>query len=152
MKKMVYMLAIVGSLSMAGTTAFAQTKYGQEFAISEVMTVNSFKEAIADKKELKNVKVEGWISQVCQAEGCWMKLKNEGGQDILVKFKDHAFLIPKDQAGKSTIVYGTAVRKVVSVKERKHMAEDAGASKAEIDKITEPKEELRIDATGIVIM
>ncbi len=155
MKRTFYSAAIAVCICMGSGTvaAQAQTKYGKEFNIGhDVMTVKSFKEAIADKKDLKDIKVEGWISQVCQAEGCWMKLKNDEGDDILVKFKDHSFLIPKDLAGNATVVHGDATRKIVSVKERKHMAEDAGASEEEIAKITEPKEELRIDATGIVIM
>ena len=155
MKKILYSIAVAGCLCVLNNdkaTAQERTPYGKEFTIENVMTINSFKEAIADKKELKNVKLEGRISQVCQAEGCWMKLKNENGEDILVKFKDHSFLIPKDLAGHATVVHGDATRKVVSVKERKHMAEDAGASAEEIAKITEPKEELRIEATGIVIM
>ena len=154
MKKVLYSIAVAACLCIGSNYASAQEqiKYGKEFTVNNVMTIHSFKEAIGDKKELKNIKLEGRISQVCQAEGCWMKLKNENGEDILVKFKDHAFLIPKDLAGNATIVHGDASRKVISVKERKHMAEDAGMSKEEIEKITEPKEELRIDATGIIVM
>lgn len=154
MKKILYSIAIAGCLCIASNNLAAQerTQYGKEFPTEHVMTISSFKTAIGDKKELKNVTLEGRISQVCQAEGCWMKLKNEDGEDIFVKFKDHAFLIPKDLAGKATVVHGTATRKVVSVKERKHLAEDAGISKEEIEKITTPKEELRIDATGIIVM
>ena len=95
--------------------------------------------------------VKAKVGEVCQAEGCWMKLKNPEGQDIFVKFKDHAFLIPKDLAGHSAVVYGTAIRKTVSVEDQRHYAEDAGKTKEELAAITEPKVELRIDATGVVI-
>jgi hypothetical protein len=154
MKKILYSLAIAGCMCIGSNNLSAQekTKYGKDFSIENVMTINSFKTAIGDKKELKNITLEGRISQVCQAEGCWMKLKNEDGEDIFVKFKDHSFLIPKDLAGKASVVHGTATRKVVSVAERKHLAEDAGVGKEEIEKITTPKEELRIDATGIIVM
>jgi hypothetical protein len=154
MKKILYSIAVAGFLCMGSAQVMAQeqTKYGKEFTTGNVMTVNSFKTAIAGKKELKNIQLEGWISQVCQAEGCWMKLRNDGGEDILVKFKDHSFLIPKDLAGNAALVHGNATRKVIPVEERRHMAEDAGVSKEEIAKITEPKEEIRIEATGTVVI
>lgn len=127
------------------------TKYGDEFAIKNVQTMQSLSKTMKDKKEVSDVILEGRISQVCQAEGCWMKLKNETGEDVLVKFKDHAFLVPKDVAGKAAIVTGTAVKKEVSVDELRHLAEDAGASEAEIAKITSPKTEMHIEATGVMI-
>ena len=151
MKKLFFIAAVT---LCAGTTSFAQngwTKYGQEFKIEGVHTMRSLTKAMTDKKELENVKLEGRISEVCQAEGCWMKLKNEEGADVFVKFKDHAFLVPKDLSGKAAIVTGKAIRKQVSVDELRHLAEDAGASEAEIAKITSPKEELRIDAIGVMV-
>ncbi|RYD57932.1 MAG: DUF4920 domain-containing protein [Sphingobacteriales bacterium] len=144
---------IAGLCLIAATTSVeAKDKYGKAFKANKATTVKSFTTTMKDQKEADDVVVKGTIAQVCQAEGCWIKLKNDaGGEDILVKFKDHAFLVPKDIAGKSVVVNGKAVKKVTSVDERKHMAEDAGASEEEIAKITTPKEELRIDATGIVV-
>src|SRR5690606_37471455 len=121
--------------------ADAQSKYGQDFEKTNIIDVSSLEKKMKGKKEMSNVVVTGELSQVCQAEGCWVKLKNENGEDVLVKFKDHAFLVPKDLTG-TVVVNGTATKKVISVKERKHMAEDAGASQSDIDAITEPKEEL----------
>lgn len=155
MKKAFKMLLIAGSMS-AGFTAYAQdrtvTEYGEKFEIKEVHTMQSLADAIAGKKELKNIELEGMVSEVCQAEGCWIKLDNHDGDDIMVKFKDHAFTVPKDVAGKSAIVKGNAIRKTVSVKELKHLAEDAGATKEEIEAITEPQETVMIEATGISLM
>lgn len=150
--KKIFFIAAIG-LFTGITPSFAQngwTKYGQEFQIENVQTMQSLTKLMADKKEAE-VKLEGRISQVCQAEGCWMKLKNDGGEDIFVKFKDHSFVIPKDLAGRAAIVTGKAVKKEVSVKELRHLAEDAGASEAEIAKIDKPKQELRIEATGVMI-
>jgi uncharacterized protein YdeI (BOF family) len=151
--KKIFVVLVAGML-VCGFSAptFAKGKktkaYGKEFKAKQAMTVAEFNEAMYSKDEA-DVTVTGEIAQVCQAEGCWLKLKNEKGEDILVKFKDHAFLVPKDMKGK-VVVNGKAVRKTVSVDERKHMAEDAGASEDEIAKITEPKQELRIDATGLI--
>lgn len=152
MKKL--FIAMVAGICLTATAASveAKDKYGKAFKANKAVTVKSFAGDMKDQKEVEDVVVKGTIAQVCQAEGCWIKLKNDaGGEDILVKFKDHAFLVPKDIAGKSVVVNGKAIKKVISVDERKHMAEDAGASETEIAKITTPKEELRIEATGIVV-
>lgn len=150
--KKVFTLAIAGLLMCGSLPAIAKDKkaksYGVEFKTKNVMTVEEFNELMYSK-DAAEVTVAGEIAQVCQAEGCWLKLKNTAGEDILVKFKDHSFLVPKDMTGK-VVVNGTAVRKEISVEERRHMAEDAGASDDEIAKITEPKQELRIDATGLI--
>lgn len=127
------------------------TSYGKVFRMTRTMSVSNFNEAIKNVEKIENVIVSGTIAQVCQAEGCWLKLKNPEGEDILVKFKDHSFTIPKDLAGRNVLVNGTATRKTISIKERIHMAEDAGASKEEIAKINGPKTEIRIESTGIII-
>jgi hypothetical protein len=138
---------------MATTGAMAQkaTAYGKKFSAKNAKTPKELVGDLAEKPQVENVVLTGKISQVCQAEGCWMKVENPGGEDIFVKFKDHSFLIPKDLAGHKTIVYGTAMKKVVSVEERRHMAEDAGASAETIAAINEPKSEYRIEATGITV-
>jgi hypothetical protein len=46
---------------------------------------------------------------------------------------------------------GKAFKEVTSVDELRHYAEDAGDSKEEIAKITEPKTELKFEATGVVL-
>ena len=144
-------------LLATGQTTFAQngngTKYGQEFTVNadDVMTVSSFNNNMKGKTELPNVVVQGKITQVCQAAGCWVKLYNDAGEEIMVKFKDHSFFVPKDIAGKTITVYGTGEKKVIPVKELRHLAKDAGASKDDIKKITAPKEEVRIIATGAIV-
>jgi hypothetical protein len=42
--------------------------------------------------------------------------------------------------------------KVTPVKELQHYAEDAGKSKEEIAKITEPKKEIVMNAKGILVL
>ncbi|WP_276134617.1 DUF4920 domain-containing protein [Polluticoccus soli] len=152
MKKLLFIAAV--TLFAGANTTFAQNnwaKYGQEFKIENVHTMRSLNKAMTDKTELDNIKLEGRISQVCQAEGCWVKLKNAEGEDVFVKFKDHAFVVPKDLSGRAAIVTGKAIKKEVSVDEQRHLAEDAGASEAEIARINTPKQELRIEAVGVMV-
>lgn len=126
--------------------------YGKALKATSVQTPESVTKAMADKTSMNNVAIRGEVSQVCQAEGCWLKLKNNGGDDLFVKMKGHAFFVPKDIAGKTAVIYGNVMKKTVSVAEQKHLAEDAGTAQAEIDAITTPKDEMRIEATGVTVM
>lgn len=65
----------------------------------------------------------GRIAQVCQAEGCWMVLE-DNGQSARVMFKDHAFLIPKDSIGNAQVV-GVLSRKQLSDEQIQHLREDS---------------------------
>src|SRR5688572_8432156 len=90
-----------------GTSAIAQTgtKYGKEFKEENAVDVATFMQAIDKKSEIKDVTVKGTITQVCQAAGCWVKLKNENGPDLFVKFKGDKFLVPADVAGQEITVH-----------------------------------------------
>lgn len=125
--------------------------YGTSFTPDGAITVSEFNSEMSDKDSMDNVVVIGELSEVCQKMGCWVKMKNDDGEDIFVKFKGHDFFVPKDYAGKQAIVKGTATREVTPVDEQRHYLEDAGASEEEIAAITEPKEELKIEATGIIV-
>ncbi len=149
MKK--YILLLLAAFCLHASEADAKKAYGKSFKVQSVQTPEQLVARLESQPTIPKVVVKGKISQVCQAEGCWMKLKNTAGEDMLVKFKDHSFLVPKDIAGKNAVVYGTAMRKTVSVDEQRHMAEDAGKSASEIEAIKEPKNEVRIEATGIVV-
>lgn len=143
--------AMVALTLTVSVNAQETNSYGKAFKIEKVVPADELASRIGDRKKLDKVVVEGEITAVCQAAGCWMKLKNSNGQDIFVKFKDHEFLVPKDLAGRKAYVFGQASKKLVSIEDQRHYAEDAGKSEEEIAAITEPKEELRIDATGVVI-
>ena len=99
-----------------------------------------------------NLKFASNINEVCSKKGCWMKLPaGETEETIMVRFKDYGFFMPLDSQGKEVIVEGKAFVKEVSVDELKHYAEDAGKSKEEIAKITEPKMELAFEASGVLM-
>jgi hypothetical protein len=71
---------------------------------------------------------------------------------MLVRAKDHAFLMPENIVGKTVLIEGNATVKEVSEEMRKHYAEDAGKSKEEIAKITEPKKEIVFQAVGVKVL
>ncbi len=80
-----------------------------------------------------------------------MNLEIPGDEDVSVKFKDYGFFVPKDIEGKEVVVEGKAFLKEVSVEDQKHFAQDAGKSKEDIDKITQPKQELSFLAEGVLL-
>lgn len=99
-----------------------------------------------------DVKVTGKVKEVCKAEGCWLKMETADGGAMMIKMKDHKFLVPLSMNGKTIVVDGTATLKETSVKMLKHYAEDAGKSKEEIDAIKAPKKEITMQAKGILVL
>lgn len=114
-----------------------------------------FDEAIEKINEVDSLamKITANVTEVCQAKGCWMNVVGDKTKDkaFFVKFKDYGFFMPKDCAGKKVILDGIAYKEITSVDELRHYASDKGASKEEIEKITEPKEELKFLASGVLL-
>lgn len=102
-------------------------------------------------KEKADVKVRGKVVEVCQAEGCWLKMQT-GKSSLMIKMKDHSYFVPLALTGKTIIADGTASVKETSVAMLKHYAEDGGKSKATIAAITKPRKEIVFDAKGILVL
>ena len=96
-------------------------------------------------------KMTGEVKEVCQAKGCWMTLNLEDGKEVMVKFKDYGFFVPKDIAGKEVIINGLAYVDDMPIEEQQHYAEDAGKTSNEIANIVEPKRTLSFEADGVLI-
>lgn len=105
-----------------------------------------------DNKKVENVAVKGKVTDVCDKKGCWLTIQTEDNSQFFVKMKDYAFFVPTALKGKNVVLEGTAERKVTSVDEQKHYAEDAKKPQSEIDAITTPKEEIRFVANGIKVV
>lgn len=98
-----------------------------------------------------STKMTAKVIEVCQSKGCWMTLNLENGDEVMVKFKDYGFFMPKDISGKEVILNGKAYVNVVPVDEQRHYAEDAGKSAEEVAAITEPKKTYSFEADGVLI-
>lgn len=103
-------------------------------------------------KDSVAVKVVGTVDAVCQMKGCWMTITEANQPEMMVRFKDYGFFVPKDISGRKVVMQGYAYREVTPVDELRHYAEDAGKSKEEIEKITEPKQELKFLASGVLLL
>ncbi len=96
-------------------------------------------------------KMRAKVDEVCQAKGCWMKLNLGNGEQVMVKFKDYGFFMPKDIAGKEVIINGFAFVEEMSVDEQKHYAKDAGEPEETVEAITRPKKTYSFEADGVLL-
>lgn len=108
--------------------------------------------ALLKTKDTVAVKIKVKVLEVCSKKGCWMTFKVNDNEDAFVKMKDYGFFVPTDLAGKTAILDGIAFVKTTSVSELKHYAEDAKKAQSEIDAITQPKNEIRFMANGILVV
>ena len=97
-------------------------------------------------------KVIGKIVDVCSKKGCWATVELANGETAMIKMKDYGFFLPTAVKGKMVVLDGEMQKVVTPVAELKHFAEDAKKSQAEIDAITQPKEEISFTAKGIKVM
>ncbi len=93
----------------------------------------------------------GTITDVCAKKGCWMRVNNDAGEEMFVRFQDYSFFVPRNASGHRVIMHGTAVKQLMTVEELRHYAEDAGKSAAEIAAITEPDEQIMFFADSVYI-
>jgi len=151
MKNPVLQAAAILMLFFTLQSAQAQTGfYGEELSDAKAIKATKLEETMVGKDAMK-MKLKGEIAEVCQMKGCWMTVATGDGQTIRVTFKDYGFFVPKDVAGKKTVIEGEAKMETVDVATLKHYAEDAGNSKEEIAAITEPETKLTFVASGVEI-
>jgi len=136
----------------ADSTAAGTQQFGAKIDEAGAISMDSLLAMVkAGNTDISGVKVEGKVNEVCQAKGCWMQLDKGDGTTMRVTFKDYGFFVPKDCGGKSAIILGHAYMDTTAVEDLRHFAEDAGKSKEEIEKITEPEVELAFEAEGVII-
>lgn len=80
------------------------------------------------KYDGKTVVIEGVVTRVCQAEGCWLEIgpKAKGDGAIRVTF-DHKFTVPKDSSTMDFRAEGTVKVKTLSKETVEHLVKDDGA-------------------------
>ena len=85
-------------------------------------------------------KFSGRITEVCQKQGCWVVMEQDG-HSARVMAKDHGFAVPKDASGPA-IAYGVLEEEPITEEHARHLVEDDGAK-------APAARELRIVATAI---
>jgi len=113
-------------------------------AISEIPSMMEGQDSL-------ELKVSGVINEACQTKGCWMTMDMGNGEEMMVRFKDYGFFVPKDAGGKDCVIEGVVKVEVITVAELQHYAEDAGKSEEEIAAITESETTMSFTASGVII-
>lgn len=129
--------------------------YGNDISnvvASKAISVGVLEKELKAANKIDEVAVRGEVTDVCPKKGCWVSVKTEDGASFFVKMKDYAFFVPTALKGKNVVLEGSVERKITSVEELKHYAKDAKKTKAEIDAIKVPKEEIRFLASGIKVV
>lgn len=146
MKNILFLLAII-----TASTAFGQTTYGDKATADGAIPACSVAAKMKGLDSLET-KVIGTVVNVCQKQGCWLQVDIGEGKMMRVRFKDHAFFVPKNISGKTVVLDGYVYSSTTSVAELRHFAQDAGRSEAEIKKITEPEVSLNYEARSVIVM
>lgn len=118
---------------------------------SKAITVAQMLKMLEGKSEKMEFTFRSPIQQVCATAGCWVSVDKGNGQPLMVRFKDHFTIPPKTKPGTEAFVHGYAFIETVSVEMLRHLAEDAGKSPEEIQKINTPETRLGFQADGIVL-
>ena len=146
-----------GASEVVGTGEPIQV--GEPVADGEIITVAEVVMHAADL-DGQTVRVAGVTEEVCQQMGCWLTLRPESGPTatpvrVKVATNDdggYAFTFPKDIAGRDVVLVGTVMQREVPVEERRHYAEDAGATPDEIAAIEGPERTVELVASGATIL
>ncbi len=126
---------------------------GEEVEVSNILSAHHMQERYENLKpgDTLNVTFRADVASVCKNKGCWMKVALEDGNEVMVKFKDYAFFVPKDIENKEVIMEGKAYVTEMSVEDQQHYAEDAGKSAGEVNSIISPAVTLSFLADGVKI-
>lgn len=107
-------------------------------------------DAMKSPSKTNVVRVMARVTEVCQKRGCWMML-TDGSSMVRVTFKDDGFFVPKDIAGKTIIAEGLVTEEIIPESDARHYAEDAGKSKAEVEKIKGDQKRITMLAQSVFL-
>ena len=134
-------LALLAGLSMG---SFADQPFSADQSFGAQMPADGevlgLEDAIASLDEVagQHIKIEGQVTEVCQAKGCWMILV-DGDTYARITFEDYGFFVPIETSMQRSLVYGILSEHVLSGEQAEHYAQDAG-SQSELELHGEVKE------------
>jgi hypothetical protein len=145
-------LFLTGCAAKENTEGF--NTYGGKPEVSHVMSVSQLVKSAETLGE-KRVCVKGDITEVCARMGCWMMVV-EGDKEVRVRFTESAscangFFVPRNAAGHKVYMNGVVKYREISEEDRRHYAQDEGASQEEIEKIVGSEKEVLFFADAVMI-
>lgn len=124
--------------------------YGVVAEDKTAVAVDDLKDKLVDNQYVGQITAK--VVEVCQAEGCWIKVQRKDGSAMLVRAKDHAFLMPSNIVGRKVLIDGSATMKETTEAQRRHYAEDAGKSKEQIEAIRGSEIAVEFSAKGVKVL
>ncbi|MDH3648480.1 MAG: DUF4920 domain-containing protein [Saprospiraceae bacterium] len=146
----IFLFTLVALQAQQPTTESDYDHFGAVISPEGAMDYSELMMLLEDKDSVE-AKVKASVQGVCKVKGCWMNITDQNAPSTFVQFEDYGFFVPKDLSGEEVIIEGIAYKATTSVEELRHYAQDEGKSKEEIAQITEPAEELKFMATGVLI-
>jgi len=143
-------ISILCLLIIISNVVLADTHFGDKVKVSSSVAIESIISKSSEFKG-KEIIVSGVVEKLCVKKGCWLNLK-AGDQSVRVTFKDYGIFVPSNFLSKKVAMKGIFDLKIESVERRKHLLEDEGAPRSEIDKINEDKKIYSIVASGIQLI
>ncbi|GIK15075.1 MAG: hypothetical protein BroJett003_00390 [Planctomycetota bacterium] len=95
----------------------------------------------------RTVLVSGRVENVCRMKGCWMTLAGRNADEkLMIRFTCpiEGRLIPVEAVGRKAVVRGQILVEEISQPQARHIAEDAGKSAEEVEKIVGPQKQIRV--------
>ena len=156
MKKLLFLSSLALTLCGAAKAQIAPvptTTYGTTFTQQSVMSPARLPVFMSDKQTQDPFQMAGFISHVSQNDGSWliMRTDNNSNDDVFVKVKNSAFVLPATIANKKVLVNGKMVKKMMSVQEQQTFLQRKGASAAAIAQVTSPQEGYEMEVTGVTV-
>ncbi len=109
----VVMLAGLSLVSCSSDKAAVEgEEYGQGVTLAEAMPLNKVFSQV-DQLNGKVIRVSGTVSDICKHKGCWIQV-SDGSQVMTVRFKDEAFTLPADAAGRNVDFEGLLIAEAIS--------------------------------------
>lgn len=96
----------------------------------------------------QTISIEGKVQQVCQEQGCWVKIED---QNITVRaiMKGHSFKVPPELKSKRVKMTGVMEQKELPVKVVRHYMKDEGRPADEIQRVNAPQKVFQFVVDGV---
>ena len=124
--------------------------FGETLKLNNVNPI-SLTEAVEKEVYEKDIRLQGYVTNSCKKKGCWLILQ-DGNKTVRVTFKDYSFFVPIGFKEKQVVLEGMLKEEVVPESVRKHLAEDEGKSKEELDKIKGDQLEYSFVASSVLVV
>jgi len=143
------------AVTAGATTRPSYTAFGDPAKLTDADNIDAGR-VLADVPafEGKTVRMTGTVKSVCAKKGCWLKMTSgDAPLSVFVKFTcpTKGRLIPADAVGRPAIVEGKVKVKQISEADARHIAEEEGLSKAQIEAIRGPQKLVEVEGPSALV-